>query len=122
MPGPWGQWHPLLLSDQKASGAATNEDLDLGPVPVGQQWCINHVAAEDETTAATEIRFGIARAGTFFPLEDQESPAAGVLYTVPDPIYLAAGEYLRVRFVGSTNNDVLKAYANGYAIPAPPGA
>ena len=118
MPGPGGQWHSLLLSGSKASGGLANEDVDLDRVPEGEVWVLDHVAAEDETTAFTEIRVGILRAGTFVPLEDQESPAAGVLYTIPDPIRLAAGERLRARFVGSTSADVLKVYANGYAVAA----
>ena len=108
---------PLLLTGSKVSAAATNEDIDLGPVPVGEMWALEHVAAEDETTAATEIRAGIVRGEQFAPLEDQESPAAGVLYTVPDPFYLGPEERLRVRFVGSTSGDKLKVYANGYARP-----
>lgn len=111
---------PILFDEFKASGAATNEDLQVGPVPPGQRWTLHHVAAEDETTAFTSLRLGIKRGVSFLPLEEQKSPAAATLYSSQDPWYLESGNILVARFNGTTSGDLLRLYANGVATPVGP--
>ncbi len=108
----------LTLDDskKKASGAATNEDVDLGPVPEGLTWVVQHAAVEDETTAFTSVRIGIAQANDFRPLEEHIGGVAGELYTVPEPIYVPEGKFLRARFVGTTSGDKLALYINGHQV------
>ena len=107
---------PLDESKTKKSGGVTNEDIDLGPVPEGLVWIIRHAAVEDETTAFTSVRIGIAQANDFRPLEEHVGGVAGELYTVPEPIYVPEGKFLRARFVGTTSADKLALYVNGYQV------
>ena len=104
---------PLGGELAKTGAAATNEDLDIGPVPAGEEWAIEHLSAEDETTAFTTLRVGILRSLSFMPLEEQASPSAATLYWNSRPFYLREHESLRVRFTGTTNADKLRAYYNG---------
>ena len=109
-------YEPLDDSKKVKSGGASNEDVELGPVPKGLTWVINHVAVEDETTAFTSVRVGVAQANDFRPIEEHIGGVAGELYTVPEPIYVPEGKFLRARFVGTTSGDKLAVYINGYQV------
>ena len=109
-------WAPVTDFKELVSDGAGNVDLDIGPVPEGLVWVLNHVAAEDETTAFTELRVGIVRGLSFVPLESHQSPAAGVLYFSPDPWYVQEGEFIRARFKGSLLSDKLHLRVNGRAV------
>lgn len=107
---------PLDDSKKTKSGGGTTEDVELGPVPVGLTWVLNHVAVEDETTAFTSVRVGIGQANDFRPLEEHVGGVAGELYTVPEPVYVPEGKFIRARFVGTTSADKLALYINGYQV------
>ncbi len=107
---------PLDESKTKKSGGNANEDIDLGPVPEGLTWVVQHAAVEDETTAFTSVRVGVATADGFRPIEEHVGGVAGELYTVPDRIYVPAGKFLRARFVGTTSADKLALYVNGHQV------
>ena len=109
-------YYPLDESKTKKSAANTNEDIDLGPVPEGLTWIIRHAAVEDETTAFTSVRVGVATADSFRPIEEHVGGVAGELYTVPDTIYVPTGKFLRARFVGTTSGDKLALYVNGHQV------
>ena len=105
---------PLDDSKKVKSGGAATEDIELGPVPKGLTWVVNHVAVEDETTAFTSVRVGVGQANDFRPLEEHIGGVAGELYTVPEPIYVPEGKFLQVRFVGTLSGDKLAVYINGH--------
>ncbi len=109
-------YEPLDDSKKIESGGATNEDIDFGPVPPGWTWELNHIAVEDETTACTSVRVGVGQANDFRPLEEHIGLVAGELYTVPEPIFVPEGKFLRARFVGTTDGDKLALYVNGRQI------
>ena len=109
---------PLLLSADKQSAGDTNEDLDSARVPENESWRLDHVSAEDKTTACTSLRVGIVRGGVFYPLEEQITVVAATLYSSVQPVHLLAGQQLRVRFVGTTSADKLTLIANGVRYPS----
>ena len=106
-------FEPLDDSKKAKSGGAATEVVELGPVPEGLMWVLNHVAVEDETTAFTSVRVGVGQANDFRPLEEHIGGVAGELYTVPEPIYVPEGKFLQARFVGTTSADKLAVYING---------
>ncbi len=107
---------PLDDSKKAKSGGAATEDVELGPVPEGVTWVLNHVAVEDETTAFTSVRVGVGQANDFRPVEEHIGGVAGELYTVPEPIYVPEGKFLRAQFVGTTSGDKLAVYINGHLV------
>lgn len=108
------QWGPIDVEQHKKSAAAAPEVLEIGPVPEGLVWVLSHVACEDETTAFTKVRVGIADSLSFRPLEEQDPGIADELYTIPEPIIVPEGKYLRAQFTGTTSGDMLALYINGH--------
>jgi len=92
--------------------------VDVGPVPQGEYWRIEHAATEDLTTASTEVRIGIVRSSVFVPLQEQEAPSAARLYWADRPIHLSTGDRLRARWTGTTSGDRLRLYVNGVSMLA----
>jgi len=104
---------PLFISLRKASANATDEYLLSRPVERGQQWRVELVSCEDETTAFTYLRIGIRRGGIDAWLEEEKTPSAGTRYWMNDPFWLAEGERLVVRFNGTTLGDKLAVDVKG---------
>lgn len=105
---------PVLISADRRSAGATDEDVAGPRVPEGLVMRLTHVAVEDETTTATYVRVGVERAGVFEPLWEQNAPANGRLYSTDQPFYLRAEDRLVARFRGSTSADKLTLRANGW--------
>lgn len=99
---------------KKTSDATTPLDIVDVKVPRGYKRTIQHVSAEDETLGCTELRIGYLRDTTYHWWVEQETPQAGVLYWMRDAKVLEAGDILVIRFTGTTNNDVLAAYVDGF--------
>jgi len=108
---------PLDKPRHKTSGGATNEDIYFEQVDQGEKWCVQHVAARDNTSAFSRLLLGVERQGSYRWIEDTPSPAAGTYYTFHEPIYLYEGDRLVVRFVGTTSGDSLEAVIRGYEEP-----
>ncbi len=108
---------PILLETERHSDGSGTVDLDLDKVPEGEYWRLDHVSAEDQTTACTSLRVGIVRGGVFYPLEEQITVVAANVYSSVQPVHLGPSQQLRARFVGTTNADKLSLVANGVRIP-----
>lgn len=95
------------------SAAADYDDLEIGPVPPGQEWHITHVASVDETTAITKRGWAIKSAGFLYWIEELLVTTADLHDGDKVNVTLAAGESLICRLTGCTLNDILYAYATG---------
>lgn len=104
----------LRWRDRSKAVSTSEEYLDMKAVPEGWIFCIQHVAAVDETTAFTTLLIGTKSGNTYDPLEDTPSPAAGQHYTWNGELFLHPGEVFSVKFVGCTADDLLYANARGW--------
>ena len=92
----------------------------LGQVVKSGQWLfIQNLAAEDETTAPTQIRVGRGRdESEVHWWECEPNPAAGVLYhTEKTLLFVPEMERVIARFDGATLEDILAVYVDGYLTP-----
>lgn len=103
----------LRIRKSLVSAGAASEDVDTDPVPRGEVWHITHFAVEDLDTAMTDFRVGIARAGSFSPLVEQDAPAAATLFWTHWEYWLGEGETLRLRVTGATSADHIDFWVNG---------
>ena len=93
----------------------TFDDVEFGPILEGRFYHITRLAVEDETSApSTDIRCYVGGHGYQHWLNEQNSPAAGVLYWDTDGTFLTMLESLVARFTGATASDVLKLYVEGW--------
>jgi len=69
---------------------------------------------EDSTSAPTNIAFGKLVNGVFTPLEEIESPSAGIRYHVDKTHHFLPGEEPAFRIEGGTSADVIVGYVEGY--------
>lgn len=107
--------HEAVLRIRKSftSAGAASEDVDTERVPRGEVWRITNFAVENETSAMTDLRVGIARTGFFHPLVEEDSPAATTLHWTNWEYWLGEGESLRLRVTGATSGDRINFYVNG---------
>ena len=92
---------------------ATVDMVDV-KVPSGYKRTIQHVSVEDETNDFTELRIGYLRNGTYHWWVEEEDPVAARLYWMRDPRVIQGGDVLVIRFTGTTDDDVLAAYIDGF--------
>jgi len=71
-------------------------------------------SVEDETTAPTTLAFGKLKDSLFIPLEEDAAPLAGKSYHIDKTHHFIAGERPAFRVEGSTLNDVISGYLEGY--------
>jgi len=95
------------------SAGAAYDDLEIGPVPPGQEWTVEHVASVDETTAITSRGWAIKASGFLHWIEEVLVTTAALHDGERVVIVLAAGESLICRLTGCTSADVLYAYVTG---------
>jgi hypothetical protein len=93
---------------------AGSNDLESERVESGWEWCVQHLAVENETSNFTDFRVLKERAGSEYLLEEQDSPLADVLYWSGEEYYLSDGQRLVVRFTGCTAGDRLRVYLSGW--------
>jgi len=72
---------------------------------------------EDSTNAPTNIAFGKIINGVFIPLEEIETPSAGIRYHVDKTHAFLPGEEPAFRVEGGTSADVIVGYLEGYEEP-----
>ena len=89
------------------------DDLEIGPVPPGQEWRITHVASVDLTTAITKRGWAIKSAGFLYWIEELLVTTLALHDGDRVEIVLSAGESLICRLTGCMSADVLYAYATG---------
>jgi len=96
------------------SDESTNVDIVDVKVPKGYKRTIQHVACEDETEDYIYLRIGYLRDSTYHWWEEQKSPKAATLYWMDEPKVLQEDDVLVCRFNGTTDEDKLVAYVDGY--------
>lgn len=110
------QIYPLREVVRKSSD--TDPDtLRTGPVESGWTWIVTSYSFEDETNGATSARAFVETADYVFPLEEQVTLTAGVLYDGDKRTILTEGDRFGARFVGPTASDELALYVLGYKLP-----
>lgn len=110
----------LLRKQARALGAGGDyDDLEIGPVPQGEQWYVERVVIDDQTTAITKRGVAIRSAGALFWLDEQLWTTAALRIGHQVRTYLFSGESLICRVTGATASDVLYAYATGHYIEHP---
>lgn len=114
-----GLYNPVMVDGYQKSSGQTHEYITFGPVPSGRIWIIENLSLEDTTSAFTSARILIRGKGYDHYIAEDYSMLAGRLYRHPSRIFVPEGCYLVVRFTGTTANDVLKAYLNGFEVKQP---
>lgn len=105
----------LVLSKTAASGS---NDTQSEPAESGELWCIQRLAAENQTTDFTELRILKTGGAGELLLAEQTGGLAATLYWVDQPFYLTEGQYIVARFTGCTASDILKVYLTGWKTQA----
>lgn len=77
---------------------------------------------EDEGSSPDTMAFGKKNGNKFTPMEETESPSAGIRYTLEKTHHFIAGEKPAIRFEGATTNDKYRAYLEGYYEKVTPDA
>lgn len=104
------------------SDGSTNVDLKSEQVERGQRLVLQRIAAVDETTDFTTLRFGVEKLGGVDWFSHQGSPSADRYYWEKSGIpHLIENERLVVRFTGTTDGDQLRANLFGYKEISNPG-
>lgn len=97
-----------------STGAAIEYIKDK-PVKSGNVEMISSVAVENLTSGFTKFRLGSFDGVNFQPSQEQQNPAAGMLYFTSDPIYLSELESLCIELYGCTAGDEIAAYVDGFS-------
>ena len=111
-------WIRRLLRQQARAVAAGGDydDVEIGPVPPGEQWYVERVVLEDQTTAVYKCGVAIKSAGAYYWLDEAGTVTSALRPGYRVRTFLNAGESLICRFIGATENDVLYAYATGHYV------
>jgi len=99
----------------EVSDETTPWDIEFQAVRQGFKLTVQHISAEDEDTDFTEIKIGYkTEFDEYHWWVEEVSPKAGRLYWMSDPKVLQGGDVLIVRFVGTTDDDDLYVYVDGF--------
>ena len=110
-----GQKSEYKQEAKEKSDGSTNVDIEFSAVSNGYKRTLQNISCEDETSGVTYLRIGyITQFGVEHWWVEQKTPQAGVLYWISDLKVIQAGDKLVIRFNGSSNNDILAAYVDGY--------
>ena len=111
-----GQKFEYKKQAKEISDGSTNVDIEFPAVDDGWKRTLQHISCEDETSGCDEIRIGyVTQFGVYHWWVEQETAQAGVLYWISDPKVIQEGDKLVIRFTGTTLNDILSAYVDGFS-------
>lgn len=96
------------------SGGGTVETVKSNTPDHGKAWCLQRVAAENETSNSTEVRFYIEGHGYSEYLDELDNPLAAHLVTLDREVWLYEGERLVAAWKGTSSGDKLFLYYRGY--------
>jgi len=99
---------------RETSDGSTNVDIELPPVDAGYKRTIQHIAVEDETTGYDSLRIGYVKNERRHWWVEEKTPAAATLYWMRDSKVLTEQMSLVIRFTGTTDEDKLVAYIDGF--------
>jgi len=103
----------LRKYDRVVSAGDAYDDLQIGPVPPGEQWFVRRVSSVDETTAITKRGYAVQTGGALYWLHEELITTLALRHGCEINTLLVAGESLIVRLTGCTNLNVLRAWATG---------
>lgn len=110
-----GSRHYFRVRRTLVAVGGTYDDVEFGPILEDRLYHIARFGVEDETTApSTDVRCYVKGHGYEHWLNEENSPAAGVLYWDVDGTFLVMGESLVARFTGADPADVLELYVEGW--------
>jgi len=98
---------------RKVSDGTTPLYIRVEKIPGDFDLVLEQVAAMDATTACTSIRAGIWNNNRFIPFISEDTVVANELYYADVLIRLWENEQLAFEFIGTGQDDELKAYAFG---------
>ena len=103
---------------ESATGLGVGGDIyiELGSVPAGHYWKINHIAAWDTTNSCSRIESVIKAAGVSHIISTLDSPAALELYSWDGTVWLDENWSLGIYFYGTTSGDNFELYCNGISV------
>lgn len=106
----------LLRKEIRLLASGTSDDLEIGPVPPGEQWYVERVAAVNESAAMTRRGVAVKSAGALFWIDEQAFTTQSQHESHQVRTYLNPGESLIVRITGAAATNVLRAFATGHYI------
>jgi len=100
----------------------TTEDyITLKRVEEGKEYHYTSVAAMNDTSDFTGLKFGVLKAGKKIWLEHETILSKDTWYPIEKEIVVTQGDQLIVAFNGITANDICHVSYNGYWFEKPGG-
>jgi len=103
----------LRKSVRVVSAGGAFDDLEIGPVPFGEQWLVRRVASMDDTNVVTKRGYAVKTGSYLYWLHETLTVTLDLRHGEELNTLLVAGESLIVRLTGCTNLDVLWAWLTG---------
>lgn len=117
-----GARHYFREHRSATSAAGSPEILSFEPRETARVYHVTRVTVENETSIGTgDIRLAITGHGYVHPLRQFSAPAPDVVYVDDQETILQDGDALEARFSGTSNNDVLRMYLEGWWEATRPG-
>lgn len=110
-----GEDNILHESDAWASPGG-NPHIDLGPVPIGHYWKVEHITAYDITSPIDLIQPMLHIASDYFPIARLLTPGANDLFVWDGTLWMADGWMLEIYFNNTNVGDWIAGFANGVEI------
>lgn len=92
---------------------AGDVDLATQPVAVGELLAVGRVIVKDATSIATRVEVLVGHYGAQQAVAVSGALALGVPLAIEGDFYVADGEFITLRFIGTTTGDVLSAVLVG---------
>ena len=106
----------LRIRERAIAAGGTYDYVKSIKVPAGDEWCLQHIAYENETGARGTFRRYIDRGDYNHYLAEIQAPGSAELITWDGELRLREGDQLVIRQASCTAADVLALYADGYKI------
>lgn len=114
IPGAFSLDHVYQKSIDFYSAGATTEDVLDDVVPPGQAVIATYVGVENRTTAYTRLVLGVRDGDNFYPMYEEDSPAADNVYWMEHVIIAREGQRICARLTGATAADQIHMEIQGY--------
>lgn len=88
--------------------------LESEPVPIGERWCAQRIAVQDDDHDVDKVELAIRRIGYDHVFDYNDGIAVDVWFISKDPIYLLPSEKLVAILYDTTENDKCKLHITGY--------
>jgi len=96
------------------SGGAAYDDIEIGPVPAGEEWHLLWMSSVDETNTITKRGQAVKSGGLLYWIDEDAVTTADFHHGDKLELILGAGESLVTRLTGCTSLDVLKVFVVGH--------